>query len=71
MIRIRCVNPQCPKKLFDWDESKHIQSDGSIAQPYEGGAVRIIAVCPFCVTENTIWVKKAKRDDVLTRGDKP
>jgi len=73
MIRIKCSNLKCtsPTNSFDWDESKHIQRGGSIAQPYEEGAVRIIAVCPYCVTENAVWVKKAKKNDVLTRGGKP
>ena len=67
MIRIKCINPQCPKKNFDWDESKHIQRGGSIAQPYEEGAARVIAVCPHCFTENTIWVKRADKLDDVTR----
>lgn len=68
MIRVKCVNPECPKKSFDWDETRSIQRGGRIAQPYETGAVRVIATCPFCTTENTVWVRDAdEKDDVIRR----
>lgn len=72
MIRIKCGNPQCtsPTKGFQWDETQHISAGGKIAQPDEQGAKRVIAVCPFCLTENTVWVSSAKSSDVLTRKAK-
>ena len=69
MVTIRCVNPDCksPTKTFQWDETTELQKGGTIAQPYEKGAARVIAVCSYCETENTVWVKKVKKNDTVTR----
>lgn len=63
MVRIKCVNPSCtsPSKRFDWDEGKHVGRGGGTAKPREPGAVRVIAVCPFCSTENLVWLKGVKK----------
>jgi hypothetical protein len=72
MVTIKCINPSCsaPNRKFEWDESKHVEAGGGLAQPHEAGAARMIAVCSFCGTENIVWVKNAKQGDVLTRGGK-
>jgi len=69
MTSIKCVNPKCksPKKSFDWDESKHLKKGGQIAQPHERDAVRLVVTCPFCQTDNLIWVTGAKRDTPIYR----
>jgi len=73
MVIIKCINPNCtaPNRKFEWDESQHVEAGGGIAQPHEAGAVRVIAVCKYCGTENAVWVRHAKKSDSLTRGDKP
>ncbi len=65
MVIIRCVNPDCKKKKFEWDETEY---GTGIAMPNEAGAARVIAVCPSCHTENMVWVKQVKKNDVITRG---
>ena len=69
MVRIRCVNPKCtsPTKSFEWDESQHVGPGGGMAQPYEEDAVRVIAVCPYCTTQNAVWVKGTESDDYVVR----
>ena len=69
MVIIKCINPNCnvPNRKFEWDE----REQGDLAQPHEAGAVRVIAVCPSCGTENAVWVRNAKKSDTLTRGGKP
>ncbi len=74
MILIKCINPQCssPTNSFDRDETSELEEKGAIATPHEKGAVRVIAVCPFCGTENTVWVKRAKLtkiDEVIKRDN--
>ncbi len=65
MISIKCSNLQCtsPTKSFDWDETEDVENSGGIAPSRERGAVRVIVVCPFCSTENVVWVKGVKRKD--------
>ncbi len=60
MVTIKCVNPKCtsPTKSFRWDETQYGKG---MAQPHEQGAVRVVAVCPYCQTENLVWVKKVKK----------
>ena len=67
MIHIKCSNPNCtsPIRAFDWDETAEVDDSGGIAQPHERGAVRVIAVCPFCAAENVVWVKGIKLADVV------
>lgn len=67
MIRIKCSNPNCtsPIKSFGWDETAEVDHSGGMAQPHERGAVRVIVVCPCCGTENAVWVKGIKREDVV------
>lgn len=71
MIRVKCSNPNCtsPTRSFDWDETAEVVDSGGIAQPHERGAVRVIAVCPFCVAENVVWVKGIEADDVIIKRD--
>ncbi len=60
MIRIKCINPACPgpTKSFEWDETSELKKPGSLARPREKDAVRVVAVCPHCGTENAVWVKR-------------
>ncbi len=57
MIRIKCVNTECLKS-FPWDETSELKKPGSLAKPREKDAVRVIAVCSHCGTENAVWVKR-------------
>lgn len=70
VVRIKCGNPNCtsPSKRFDWDESKHVGPGGGTAKPGERGAVRVTAVCPFCSTENLLWLKDVKKAHRVLRG---
>jgi hypothetical protein len=68
MVKIQCINPNCPSptKTFDWDESPF----GKIVQPDEPEAKRIIAYCKMCAYENPVWVKKIPTPDPVYRGGK-
>lgn len=70
MIRIKCVNPNCtaPDGAFPWDERAHVEDGGRLAEPGEEGAVSFVAECPYCGTENKIWLKRVKKEDSVTRG---
>jgi len=70
MIRIKCINPSCaaPESKFSWDDRAH--AEGGPAQPGENGAIAFFADCPYCGTENKVWLFKAKRPDSVTRGAK-
>ena len=67
MIRIKCVNPNCtaPDGKFFWDERAHVEGGGGLAKPGENGAVSFVAECPYCGTENKIWLKKVKEEDIV------
>ncbi len=69
MISIKCVNPNCtsPSKTFDWDEQRELEPGGSIAQPNELAAVRVAVGCPYCRTENSIWLKGMKKPHRVVR----
>ncbi|HEY7546635.1 MAG TPA: hypothetical protein VID27_17220 [Blastocatellia bacterium] len=69
MIRIKCVNSNCssPDGKFDWDESPH-DAGGGLSAPREPGAKRVIAICPYCSTQNAVWLKSVKKKDQLRRG---
>ncbi len=58
MIKIRCVNRECPAsdRIFEIDENE-FGADGPAKQG-EKGARQYIVVCPFCNTENLIWMKE-------------
>ncbi len=60
MVTIKCVNPKCGKS-FKWDETEYGEK---IARPHEEDARRVIAICPYCNTDNVVWVKKAKKAPV-------
>ena len=70
MVIVKCVNLNCsaPHRKFEWDESEHVEAGGGIAQPHEAGAVRVIAVCPFCASENAVWVKNVNKPDAVLRN---
>ena len=69
MIRVTCINRQCPGKSFLWNELSELGSLHDLAQPNEVGAVRVVALCTYCSTENAIWVKVAGLKKAnLTRG---
>lgn len=65
MVLIKCVNPECPAKKFEWDETRY---GAGIALPSEPGASRVIALCPSCHTKNIVWVRQVKKPDEITRG---
>lgn len=69
MIRIRCVNPKCtaPAKTFAWDETGHVGPGGGIAQPHAPGAKSLIITCPYCATEQKIWLTGLNENDPITR----
>jgi hypothetical protein len=69
MLRIKCVNPECtgPAKKFDWDESRRLKQGGGIATPHEAGAVRVAVACPYCQTENVVWLKKVQKNTGVAR----
>jgi hypothetical protein len=68
MLRIKCINPRCsaPEGKFNWDDQAH--AEGGVAAPRETGAIAYIVLCPYCGTENKIWLKKVKKEDFVTRG---
>ena len=68
MIRVKCINPKCaaPQGKFAWDE--RAQAEGGPAQPEETGAISFLVDCPFCGTENKVWLFKVKPKDAVTRG---
>ena len=72
MLRIKCINPNCtaPEGKFAWDERARVNGGSGVAQPGESGALSFIADCPYCGTENKIWLKKVKQNDSVTRGIK-
>jgi hypothetical protein len=69
MVTVKCINPNCssPTKSFEWDETAELVAGGTIAAPHEKGAVRVVATCPYCGTENVVWVKGLKTDDIIRR----
>jgi hypothetical protein len=72
MIRVDCVNARCPEGSFLWNELSEIGSPHDLAEPYEVGAIRVVATCVFCGSDNAIWVREAnvRRTD-LTREENP
>ncbi len=71
MIRIKCINPQCssPTKSFEWDETAELAEGGELARPHEKGAVRLSVTCPYCGTDNLVWVKGALLDDIVAEEE--
>ncbi len=69
MIRIKCVNPRCtaPERKFLWDERAHVETGGGPAEPSDPGAVAFVAECPYCGTENKIWLSQGKKDDLVKK----
>jgi len=67
MVTIRCVNTKCPKKKFEWDETTRLKEGGRIADPNEAGAEDLLAPCPYCGTDNTIWVIGLKHNQAVWR----
>jgi hypothetical protein len=67
MLRIKCVNPKCSGKSFEWDESQRIKRGGCVAQPHAEGAVRVVVACPHCKTDNVVWMKKVQRNIGVAR----
>jgi hypothetical protein len=67
MIRINCINPNCssPTKSFEWDETTELEEGGSLANPGEKDAVRVLVTCPYCGTDNVVWVKGVLLDDIV------
>jgi hypothetical protein len=67
MIRIKCINPNCssPTKSFEWDETTELEEGGSLAKPGEEDAVRVLVTCPYCGTDNVVWVKGVLLDDIV------
>jgi hypothetical protein len=57
MIRIRCVNRNCtsPEGIFEIDENEF--GAEAPAKSGEDGARQYIIKCPFCGTENLVWMK--------------
>jgi len=72
MAVIRCANPQCsnPTRTFDWNELDHVRKGGRIVTPGAAGSMSVIALCPYCLFENKLWVTKLKSDDEILRGDR-
>ena len=68
MLRVKCINPKCtaPEGKFMWDDLAH--AEGGAAAPREPGALAFIVECPFCGTENKIWLFKVKQLNSVTRG---
>lgn len=68
MIRIKCTNPNCtaPERRFAWDDLAH--AEGGPAQPGDMGAISFLVDCPYCGTENKVWLFKVKQGDSVTRG---
>ena len=58
MITINCFNPKCPRTKFEWNE----KSVGGIGRGNEcdENTHQFPAVCPYCHTENYVWVKIGK-----------
>jgi hypothetical protein len=69
MIRISCVNANCtaPDGVFSWDEGASVEGGGDLAEPGEEGAVSFVAECPYCGTENKIWLSRVKKENVVRR----
>jgi len=70
MILIKCVNLECTasNRVFSWNERSHLEVEGKIAQEGENGAISFLVDCPYCGTENKIWLFKVKQVDSVTRG---
>jgi hypothetical protein len=68
MLRIKCINPKCtaPVGKFTLDDSSH--AEGGAAAPGDKGAISFLVDCPYCGTENKIWLFKVKQVDSVTRG---
>ena len=66
MTRIKCSNAKCPNKsrIFDWDESNDVKKGCKISDTYDPGAEVLAVPCPYCGTENKVWVvcRPRKRD---------
>ena len=58
MTRIKCSNPKCPRKskVFDWDKSADVKPGCRISDAPETGAEVLAVACPYCGTENKVWV---------------
>lgn len=67
MIIIECINPKCtaPEGKFNCDDRAH--ADGGPAEPGVPGAISFLAECPYCGTENKVWLYKVRKDDSVTR----
>jgi hypothetical protein len=67
MIRIKCTNTHCtaPDGVFSWDERAHVEGGGGLAEPGEEGAVSFVAECLYCGTENKVWLKRVKKENVV------
>ena len=68
MLRIKCINSSCTalEGKFLWDDRAH--AEGGPAQPREPGALAFIVDCPYCGTENKVWLFKVKKEDGVLRG---
>ena len=68
MLRIKCINSSCTalEGKFLWDD--RARAEGGPAQPGEPGAVAFIVECPYCGTENKVWLRKVKKTNSVTRG---
>ena len=58
MTKIKCSNLKCSNKsrVFDWDESSDVKPGCKISGTYEPGAEVLAVPCPYCGTENKVWV---------------
>ena len=58
MIGIKCINPKCtaPDGVFVFDETS-IGASG-ISEKGKPGAFLYIIECPYCGTENMVWLNR-------------
>jgi len=66
MIRVKCINPNAPPAR-QVRLGRTRPSRGGPAQPEETGAISFLVDCPFCGTENKVWLFKVKPKDAVTR----
>jgi len=69
MIKIKCVNPNCPSPdhKFDWDEAPYEKKGLEILPDEKDSTDSMIIDCPYCDMQNKIFIRNLEQDSKVYR----